>query len=74
MNTKEIQTCILGDTGKECSLFLIGVGKSSIIYRFVKNDFKENVDSTMGAAFMSKLVETGGTSIKFQVISSIDSR
>lgn len=31
----------------------IGVGKSSIAHRIARNEFKENIDSTIGAAFMS---------------------
>ena len=32
---------------------ILGVGKSSILVRFVTNEFREGVDPTLGAAFMS---------------------
>jgi len=43
----------------------IGVGKSSILLRFVTQDFKNNPDPTLGAAFMSKLYDFKGKPIKF---------
>lgn len=36
-----------------------GVGKSSIIYRFVTETFRETMDTTLGAVFMSKLISVG---------------
>lgn len=45
-----------------------GVGKSSILNRFVKNDFKEEVDSTNGASYAPKtLPVSGGKEMKFDV-------
>lgn len=44
-----------------------GVGKSSIVLRFVTGDFKEDHESTLGAAFMAKMLVHGGKSAKFQV-------
>lgn len=45
-----------------------GVGKSSILNRFVYNDFKEEVDSTNGASYAPKtLPVSGGKEIKFDV-------
>ena len=50
---------LLGDTG---------VGKSSIVLRFITNEFKPYVESTIGASFMSKLVlDADGSPIKFQI-------
>jgi GTPase SAR1 family protein len=43
-NSKDVKVVLLGDSG---------VGKSSILLRFVTNEFKEGVDPTLGAAFMS---------------------
>ncbi len=37
-------------------IIIIGVGKSSILLRFCSNDFKESNDPTLGAAFMSKVI------------------
>ena len=45
-----------------------GVGKSSILNRFVYNDFKEEVDSTNGASYAPKtLPVSGGKEIKYEV-------
>ena len=45
-----------------------GVGKSSILNRFVYNDFKEEVDSTNGASYAPKtLPVSGGKEMKFDV-------
>jgi Ras-related protein Rab-22 len=49
---------LLGDTG---------VGKSSLVLRFVTNNFKPYNESTIGASFMSKLVNVAGKQIKFQI-------
>ena len=53
-------------------LVLLGeaaVGKSSIVLRFVKNEFQEFQESTIGAAFCTKTltVEETGTTIKYEV-------
>ena len=45
-----------------------GVGKSSILNRFVYNDFKDEVDSTNGASYAPKtLPVSGGKEMKFDV-------
>ena len=54
----EVKVVILGDSG---------VGKSSILMRFVTNEWKESMESTMGAAFMSKMIVHNQNYIKFQV-------
>ena len=41
------------------------MGKSSILLRFVIDDFKEDPDPTLGAAFMSKLYDYNSTHIKY---------
>jgi GTPase SAR1 family protein len=50
---------LLGDTG---------VGKSSLVLRFITNEFKPYVESTIGASFMSKLILVDSQPIKFQVL------
>jgi len=55
---REVKVVLLGDTG---------VGKSSLVLRFVTNNFKPYSESTIGASFMSKMVTTAGKSIKFQI-------
>jgi len=44
-----------------------GVGKSSLVLRFVANHFKAYSESTIGAAFMSKTLVVDDQAIKFQV-------
>ena len=44
-----------------------GVGKSSIIYRYVTNDWDESMQTTLGAAFMDKNVVYQGIHFKFQI-------
>lgn len=55
----QIKVIMVGDSG---------VGKSSILYRFVNDEFNEFSEATLGAAFVSK-VFTYGTdkTIRFQV-------
>jgi hypothetical protein len=45
-----------------------GVGKSSILLRFVTNEFKTYYESTLGAAFMAKMIIYKDQPIKFQVL------
>ena len=44
-----------------------GVGKSSLIYRYVTNGWDENVQATLGAAFMDKQVTYRDRNFKFQI-------
>jgi len=52
-------------------LVLLGesaVGKSSLVLRFVQNDFQEYRESTIGAAFLTQTVKIDDqTSIKFEI-------
>lgn len=43
---REVKVVLLGDTG---------VGKSSLVLRFVTNNYKPYSESTIGASFMSKV-------------------
>ena len=63
-NAKQIKVVLLGDSGTIIlDLFLqtntyfvnIGVGKSSIMLRFVTGNFSEDSEPTLGGAFMAKL-------------------
>ena len=44
---RDVKLVLLGDSG---------VGKSSLVYRFVHNDFRPFSESTIGASFLSKIV------------------
>lgn len=56
-----------GLEGKVVLLGDSGVGKSSLLLRFVTGDFKFGNEATLGAAFMSKTFEHKGEAIRFQV-------
>ncbi|CAM9786397.1 unnamed protein product [Choristocarpus tenellus] len=56
--SREVKVVLLGDTG---------VGKSSLVLRFVTNNFKPYSESTIGASFMSKMIMIDNTPIKFQI-------
>ena len=49
---------LLGDTG---------VGKSSLVLKFVTGTFKSHSESTIGASFMSKLLTIDETTVKCQI-------
>lgn len=55
---REVKLVLLGDTG---------VGKSSLVLRFVTNNFKPFSESTIGASFMSKMIIVSGQTIKYQI-------
>ena len=51
-------------------LVLLGeaaVGKSSIVMRFVSNDFSENKEPTIGAAFLTQRVNVNDHTVKFEI-------
>ena len=59
-------------TGKGCQfkLVLLGesaVGKSSLVLRFVKGQFNEYLESTIGAAFLTQAVCLDDTTVKFEI-------
>ena len=54
----EAKICILGDSG---------VGKSSLVQRFVHNTFTLGNESTIGASFLTKTVVVGDKTIKFNI-------
>merc|ERR1712013_835365 len=43
------------------------VGKSSIVIRFVKGQFSEYQESTIGAAFLTQTVPLNDTTVKFEI-------
>ena len=52
MQLKPVKLVLLGETG---------VGKTSIIQRFVYNDFRQDPQPTIGANFTSRVVKPPGT-------------
>ncbi|MPC08228.1 Ras-related protein Rab-5B [Portunus trituberculatus] len=61
-----------GGQGKICQfkLVLLGesaVGKSSLVLRFVKGQFHEYQESTIGAAFLTQTVCLDDTTVKFEI-------
>lgn len=59
-NLTQIKVIVVGDSG---------VGKSSILFRFVNDEFNEFSEATLGAAFVSKVHTYGqDKTIRFQVI------
>ena len=51
-------------------LVLLGdsaVGKSSLVLRFVRGQFFEYQESTIGAAFLTQSVNLGDTTVKFEI-------
>ncbi|GFP67293.1 GTP-binding protein YPT53 [Saccharomyces cerevisiae] len=56
--TLTIKVVLLGESA---------VGKSSIVLRFVSDDFKESKEPTIGAAFLTKRITRDGKVIKFEI-------
>lgn len=56
--SKQIKLVLLGESG---------VGKSSIALRYVRGEFNENGEATIGAAFLTKTVNVRGQNIKFDI-------
>ena len=52
---------------KVCMLGASGVGKSSILKRFVNDEFEEREPTTLGSAFQEKVVNYKGASYRFQI-------
>ncbi|XP_039610701.1 ras-related protein Rab-31 [Polypterus senegalus] len=58
MAIRELKVCLLGDTG---------VGKSSVVCRFVQDHFDHNISPTIGASFLTKTVPCGKELHKFLI-------
>jgi len=56
--TYQFKLVLLGDTS---------VGKSSIVIRFVKGQFSEYQESTIGAAFLTQTVPLNDSQVKFEI-------
>jgi len=56
--TFQFKLVLLGDTS---------VGKSSLVIRFVKGQFNDYQESTIGAAFLSQIVRLDDSTVKFEI-------
>lgn len=57
-NQTSIKLVLLGEAA---------VGKSSLVLRFVSNDFQENKEPTIGAAFLTQKCTVNDRTIKFEI-------
>eukprot|EP00250_Pteridium_aquilinum_P007535 c17224_g1_i1 orf=367-969(-) len=60
----------VGATNMQAKLVLLGdmgTGKSSLVLRFVKGQFQEFQESTIGAAFFSQTLAVNETTVKFEI-------
>mmetsp|Transcript_27513 Transcript_27513/g.49565 ORF Transcript_27513/g.49565 Transcript_27513/m.49565 type:complete len:198 (+) Transcript_27513:3831-4424(+) len=57
-NVTSLKVVVLGDSA---------VGKTSLALRFVTGTFKLDTDSTVGASFITKTIETGSGKVKFNI-------
>lgn len=78
MDLREIKLCLLGVRVRcVANAQDAGVGKSSLVHRFVSDAFAPNLESTIGyavsrrlmprASYMSKTLVVDGTSYKYQI-------
>lgn len=58
MKSTQCKLVLLGDTG---------VGKSSLVLRFVRNTFIDYAEPTIGAAFLTQTVQLDDRTVKFEV-------
>lgn len=54
----QVKVVLLGDSG---------VGKSSLVLRFVADNFKNDADATIGASYMGKILQFNDKMIKFNI-------
>lgn len=57
-STTSVKLVLLGEAA---------VGKSSLVLRFVSNDFQENKEPTIGAAFLTQKCTVGDKTIKYEI-------
>lgn len=55
---RQVKLVLLGDQG---------VGKSSLALRFVRGEFHEHHEATVGAAFLTQTITVGQNSVKFDI-------
>jgi GTPase SAR1 family protein len=59
LDEREVKVVLLGETG---------VGKSSLVIRFVTSNFKPGIVSTIGASFLSKMLVIDGVPYKVRAV------
>lgn len=57
-NIAQVKVVLLGESG---------VGKSSIMLRFIANSFKNDSAPTVGASYMSKVIQFSDRTVKFNI-------
>lgn len=57
-NTVNLKVVLVGDTG---------VGKSSIVNRYVNDNFRPDEVATVGASYVSKIIQKDSNAIKFNI-------
>lgn len=70
MSTRAAGGAALANKTCQFKLVLLGessVGKSSLVLRFVKGQFHEFQESTIGAAFLTQTVQIDDTTVKFEI-------
>ncbi|XP_009462042.1 PREDICTED: ras-related protein Rab-35 [Nipponia nippon] len=72
--SKHLEKCLMEQFGKRynfrkilLSLFVIGVGKSSLLLRFADNTFSGSYITTIGVDFKIRTVEINGEKVKLQI-------
>lgn len=68
--TNNMSSTYSGDSEYSYRIVLLGdysVGKSSIALQYVKNQFNDNEESTIGAAFLTKTIRRGKNYIKYEI-------
>ncbi|CAI8049758.1 Ras-related protein Rab-5C [Geodia barretti] len=61
-----------GSRDKICHFKLVllgesGVGKSCLVLRFVKGEYSDHLEATIGAAFLTQTVNLDDTTVKFEI-------
>lgn len=69
-NSSPVNAAVANAKPIQVKLVLLGeaaVGKSSLVLRFVNNEFQENKEPTIGAAFLTQKCKLDDNVIKFEI-------
>ena len=61
-----IKFIIIGDASRSPNLTL-GVGKSCLLIRFLKGEYRKDMDATIGVEFGSKRIKVDDLTVKLQI-------